>query len=128
MLDAKRLQLPSAPEAGVRRSSTLIGRLVEPAYLEGVSEESKILGAKTDLALSGVDPETIIPESMKVAFEESPEGVPVANYFEHFGGFQGTVIDPRGDKHSVSLEKWWDVDRRKTRVSLKFYFRVRKES
>jgi hypothetical protein len=89
-------------------------------------DQSHVIGAKSDPRLSGVDPDTIIPETMKVTIEEASDGVPVSNFVKEFGGLEGTVIDPRGDPHHVSLEKWRNVDQKKTRIVLKFEFKVRK--
>ncbi len=54
----------------------------------------------------GLDPAKVLPESVKAEVREDPDGVPVANFVEVFGGYEGTVTDPFGRELSVSLAKW----------------------
>ena len=72
----------------------------------------------------GLDPATIIPESVKAEVFEDPDGVPVANFIEAFGGYQGTVTDPFGRELSVSLEKWRHAPA-ETRLVLSITYKAR---
>jgi hypothetical protein len=53
-----------------------------------------------------------------------PGGESLADFVERIGGWSGTLVDPWGNEHSVSVESWADEDPERTYVQFAYRGRL----
>src|SRR5256885_14452453 len=69
----------------------------------------------------------ILPETVQVEIIEGPDGTTFDKMVALLGGIDGIVVDPIGQRHSVSLQRWVNANHSKVRLGVSVTYQIREE-